>query len=428
MRIIAGTLRTAQVTGPQFYTAVSATGHPNYNQFFSNSNDPQGLGNNADIGVVVVGRDITQVPVAPMLSTAQLDANVQNGSPLIITGYGVTQVNGFNNGTLFIAETPYVRRSASEFIAGGSGFPDTCQGDSGGPVYAFLNGQAFVIGATSRGIAGTSIQCGAGGIYSLAPAFISFLEQASNGAFTFQTPNLNGGGNVNPPDPVQGEDVCGMCSTSSDCEGNGAICLRYPEGAGFCSRSCSTQSDCPSNFDCVADQGFCVPQIENQCLQNDVFRVDACGTAVAQQEDCQNGCQNGTCSSGVLAGDTCESADRINAETQIIDGSLVGFNADTQGTCAGAGPERSFKFTLDSPKLFKAESSGFDTVLYLQRGCGQELLCNDDKSAQGADRGSIIEGFLEAGDYTLVIDAFDNNVADCARFGDCCEDRNDICQ
>jgi len=408
IRVIAGTLRTSQLTRPQFYSAVSATQHPSYRGTGGFTIDPQGLSNRADIAVIVVDRDVTQVPSAPLLTTDQFDDNLERGSPLIITGYGVRVIDGRDSGTLFIAETPYVRRSASEFIAGGSGFSDTCQGDSGGPIYALLDGKAFVVGATSRGIRGTRIKCGAGGIYSMASAFISFIEQASGGRYSFSSQSVDD--DASTPSATS-EGTCGMCDVSADCEGQDAVCLSYPDGVGFCSTSCDSDRDCAENFSCNEDRGFCAPNVQQECVAGNVARVDACGTTVSVEEECARGCDDGECVEA-LGGDTCQSATSISTETQIIDGTLSGFANNSQGECGGNGPERAYTFTLDEPKNFRAESIGFDTVLYLQRGCGAELLCNDDKGSSRTDLGSLIEGSLDAGEYTLTIDAYNSEVGD----------------
>jgi hypothetical protein len=85
-------------------------------------------------------------------------------------------------------------------------------------------------------------------------------------------------------------------------------------------------------------------------------------------------------------------------------------------TCAGRrddGAEQVFTFELEIPRSFAATTGripgrdGYDTVLYLLRGCGgiDELECHDDIG--GTNKLSHIEvDRLEPGLYTLVVDAF----------------------
>jgi len=67
-------------------------------------------------------------------------------------------------------------RNQTEFYAGAAKYPDTCKGDSGGPVFAKTpQGKLLLIGITSRG-SGT---CEVGGVYTLVPAFLPWLESVA---------------------------------------------------------------------------------------------------------------------------------------------------------------------------------------------------------------------------------------------------------
>jgi hypothetical protein len=58
---------------------------------------------------------------------------------------------------------------------------------------------------------------------------------------------------------------CDSCSSNTNC--NGALCLEYPDGMGYCGKSCTSDSNCPQTFtceklnngssSCVAFNGYC---------------------------------------------------------------------------------------------------------------------------------------------------------------------------
>jgi MYXO-CTERM domain-containing protein len=124
---------------------------------------------------------------------------------------------------------------------------------------------------------------------------------------------------------------------------------------------------------------------------------------------CETGVASPVCGSAPLPGDTCASAETIDADTQTIAGTLDFYSANEEGSCGGDGAERAFTFTLDAPALLRAELSGFDTVLYLREGCAAEVACNDDISDD--DRGSSIEAELDPGTYVIFVDAYDGDDA-----------------
>lgn len=107
-------------------------------------------------------------------------------------------------------------------------------------------------------------------------------------------------------------------------------------------------------------------------------------------------------------GDSCDAPNEIDAVTQTLSGATSDFTGLYTGSCAGAGPEEVYHFSVDSTQEFTASTSGFDSVLYLRSGScdgGTEELCNDD--VVSGNQGSSISGTLEAGDYWLFVDSYD---------------------
>lgn len=173
--------------------------------------DPDGLGRLDDIAVLTLSRPVSNLTPVPVLDMASFDANVQAGTPIIVTGYGTTVETGDNDtGVLYIADTPYVRRTDHELFAGGTGEPDTCPGDSGGPAYVELDGAIYLVGATSRGTSQGEQQCGNGGIYTMVAAYDDYVEE--------KAPNFPG---AVPPKGSSGSGGNGSGSGNGDKAANG---------------------------------------------------------------------------------------------------------------------------------------------------------------------------------------------------------------
>ncbi len=107
--------------------------------------------------------------------------------------------------------------------------------------------------------------------------------------------------------------------------------------------------------------------------------------------------------------DSCDTARVLPGRSQTISGSLLGFSDASRGSCGGGGPDRVWVFDLTERSVVRAESSGFDTVLYLHADCGgAELACNDDIT--DTNRGSLFEVTVPAGRYALTLDSYDRDV------------------
>lgn len=215
----------------------SLVGHPEYSFFGQPTDDPDGLSDDRDIGVVVLDTPApSNIPIAPVLRGADVDARlVPDTTELVIAGYGLTEFDGGGDyGRLYVASTPFIRRGLSEILAGRPGSPDTCNGDSGGPAYVDVGGVLHLAGITSRAALSSQAPCGDGGIYTLPGAFEQFLAEASGGLY------VAGGDDVDlppPPPPPEGAGSCAnacgdaspdfACFCDDLCEENGDCCLDY---------------------------------------------------------------------------------------------------------------------------------------------------------------------------------------------------------
>ena len=165
-------------------------------QGYNECNGPgPGLCEANDIAVLMLSEPITDFPSAPILASADVASLLTPGTPVIISGYGQTSLVPGSAGILNIATTDVDQVSATELLVGAPGTHDTCLGDSGGPVYLEADGEFFLVGVTSRGRADSATECGDGGVYTLAPAYTTFIETSSGGAYPpASEPGGNGGG------------------------------------------------------------------------------------------------------------------------------------------------------------------------------------------------------------------------------------------
>jgi secreted trypsin-like serine protease len=186
--IVAGALDARTPPPGTLYQVATVTPHPSYGQF--GPADEDGLGNEYDIAVLTLASPVTTLQHVEILPPDQVDATLLDGTSLVISGYGLTSEQAMDMGELYVAETPYRKRSQWEFIAGAPGSPDTCNGDSGGPAYARVGDRMLLAGTTSRATYTAYAMCGDGGIYTLVPAFLDFVVQSAGGAYPAPPPQL----------------------------------------------------------------------------------------------------------------------------------------------------------------------------------------------------------------------------------------------
>lgn len=209
IEVIAGVLQTKDATAAHRFTVKKIAANTGFkpNDF---PVDPEfaaiGMGKADDIALLVTETAITTVAVVPILPSDQILAAYPKDGPLIITGYGTRQPNGQGDAnTLYIATTVFRDKTATELWAGKSSSTvackedkdcptgevcladkcfatDTCQGDSGGPIYVMVNNTLYVSGVVSRGT-GTQVDCGGGGIYTRADAYVAWITSNADGNY-----------------------------------------------------------------------------------------------------------------------------------------------------------------------------------------------------------------------------------------------------
>lgn len=177
--VAAGVLTTGNIPAARLHAVQSLARHEGYPGIMDPS-DPQGLGAWHDVAVLLLATRVTEQNPVSLLDANVLDTQVAPNTPLTISGYGDDE--SLSNGVLRSATTPFIRHGPTEFVAGVTGQPDTCPGDSGGPVYVTVGGRVFLLGATSRAFKNATQPCGDGGIYTLLPAYLSWITQHANGA------------------------------------------------------------------------------------------------------------------------------------------------------------------------------------------------------------------------------------------------------
>ena len=64
--------------------------------------------------------------------------------------------------------------------------------------------------------------------------------------------------------------VCNTCVNSSECGGQGAVCLQL-QGGGICSYPCRGNFECPDTTDCIE-----IESDEKYCLNSDIYFSGVC--------------------------------------------------------------------------------------------------------------------------------------------------------
>ena len=128
-----------------------------------------------DIAVLKLSQDVTTVTPSPIVPLAEA-TQLTEGTDVLIVGFGMTtNQEQPTDGTKYYASTPFQELGTKDFIAGATGEPDTCYGDSGGPAFLANGGTRRVMGITSMGVT-NSDQCGDGTLFTLASAYIDWIE------------------------------------------------------------------------------------------------------------------------------------------------------------------------------------------------------------------------------------------------------------
>ena len=138
----------------------------------------------ADIAILVLAEDAPIKPRA-VADGCIIDEFLEDGAPVSIVGYGLTNPNSQFNTRLHEGITSVVDADCStswrgcntrlpegsELYAGGDGV-DACSGDSGGPLYLLTPLGDYLVGVTSRGPEG----CRLGAIWVRPDAFMDWIE------------------------------------------------------------------------------------------------------------------------------------------------------------------------------------------------------------------------------------------------------------
>lgn len=181
--VVAGALDPTDESMGSDHGVAKAVGHSAYDS----AAPPGDLGKDDDIALLVLDSEVTTVDVIPVMAMSDFDSNVTQGTDVIITGYGIRDLDTGAAGSLHIAESPFQERTDTEYSAGAEGTPDSCSGDSGGPGYVEVGGEAYLIGASSRSLEIGPPDCGLGGINTLVPAYDSWLVDNADGAYAAAT-------------------------------------------------------------------------------------------------------------------------------------------------------------------------------------------------------------------------------------------------
>jgi len=115
----------------------SAHASPHYNA----------LTHDDDIGYLDLAADAAPTPI-PVASGTERDQLLTPGTSVLLVGYGITALNGIDNGIKRQALSAVGQVTSKQFNTAAT-HTDTCQGDSGGPAFAKTDLGWRVLGVTS---------------------------------------------------------------------------------------------------------------------------------------------------------------------------------------------------------------------------------------------------------------------------------------
>jgi len=156
---------------------------------------------------------------SPILPLAQLEKGMKKGQEIVVSGYGIYNMDTSAGGKLHFATVKFERRSSHEILLISSAGKDTCNGDSGGPAYLNQGAKRYTVGVTSRAADNANAACGEGGLYTLASAYEDWVKGKSEGHYKAPASNDGeeegeNGDATNNANSSDEEEISGGCSTS----------------------------------------------------------------------------------------------------------------------------------------------------------------------------------------------------------------------
>lgn len=192
VQVLAGAIHVDQPGTGQMHAVSQVLPHPSFP--FGMTVEPSGLGREDDIAVLILQTPVTVLTPVPIMALEPFDTQVPPLTPLWLSGYGNDHIIGSqgSSGVLRYAESPYQRRTEHEMFVGGPNLPDSCPGDSGGPAYIHGQTGPQLVGVNSRGEYQVAEMCGAGGMYTWAPAYEDWIISQAGGAYPYFAPGAAG--------------------------------------------------------------------------------------------------------------------------------------------------------------------------------------------------------------------------------------------
>ncbi|XXY54377.1 trypsin-like serine protease [Sorangium sp. So ce269] len=180
LRVAAGALDAADASPEQTFRVRKVVRHQDFPA--PGTSGARKLARAEDIALLLLETPVTTMTPVPLVPPEELDDLLDEGVPVVIAGYGARGEPGQPSGALYVGETPFQQRSATEFSAGAPGSPDSCSGDSGGPACLMIAGEPHLLGISVRALGPPGgPDCGDGGIYTLVPAYGRWIEESADG-------------------------------------------------------------------------------------------------------------------------------------------------------------------------------------------------------------------------------------------------------
>jgi secreted trypsin-like serine protease len=198
LRVAAGALEVASVPPERAIRVRKVVRHPGFAA--PGTARPAGLARADDIALLLLEEPIRTMHPVPLAAPDEFETLLDEGTPIVIAGYGARDEYGQASGTLFFGETPFRERNETEFWAGAPSAPDACVGDSGGPAALLVGGDPRLLGIGVRAFRSPGgPECGEGGVYTLVATYRSWLEENADGELSAAADDAPRGCSVGGP-------------------------------------------------------------------------------------------------------------------------------------------------------------------------------------------------------------------------------------
>jgi hypothetical protein len=146
---------------------------------------------------------------------------------------------------------------------------------------------------------------------------------------------------------------CGKCGSGQVCDQGTCQTVCNPQCDGLecgddgCNGSCG---DCPDGLECTNgichDGSECLPHDHVECVDNDLYWFDSCGSQEQMAEQCSKGCGNNACLGSPDDADAISGMDDSSPGNSAAGGQLMTFDAGASKGCSAGSTSQTMTWVL----------------------------------------------------------------------------------